>query len=126
MNKKEKELIPPKVEELQNKIPDIELPEVISSEEDIKFIPSSESGSDSFFKHIIKELFGLNNISLKTEYLNVTENFVGTKLDFLSKYGNMPYLEEFMQKFEIKRVSLGRKGRKEILMALLDIYLNHL
>lgn len=74
--------------------------------------------SDTFFKNIVNQLNDKNNISLKTEYLNVTENFVGTKLEFLSKYGNMPYLKEFVNIFEIKRVSLERKGRKELIMAL--------
>ncbi len=91
---------------------------VILNESDFVKLESTGSNSDSFFKWIINALFSKENISLKTEYLNVNENFIGSKLEFLSKYGNMPYLNEFLDIFETKRVSLGRKGRKEILMAL--------
>lgn len=88
------------------------------SEGDIVKMESGQNSSDSFFRWIITALFSKENISLKTEYLNVNENFIGSKLEFLSKYGNMPYLSEFLEIFETKRVSLDRKGRKEILMAL--------
>lgn len=82
------------------------------------FETSNEDG-DSFFKGVINHLMNIkNNVSTKTEYLSVNENFTGTKLQFLADCGNIPYLKEFMTIFETKRISLERKGRKELLIAL--------
>lgn len=78
----------------------------------------NEETTDSFFKGIVDKLFDSENVETKTEYLSVKENFVGTKLSFLAKYGNIPYLAEFIKTFERKRISLNRRGRKEIIMAL--------
>jgi hypothetical protein len=63
-------------------------------------------------------MFDNTDTETKTEYINTKENFVGAKLTFLARYGNIPYLEEFINIFERKRISLERKGRKEIIMAL--------
>lgn len=69
-----------------------------------------------FLKTVLKNFFDKKDISMKTEYLNVSENYIGTKLQFMSEQLNMPYMGKFIEIFEIKRVSLERKGRKEILM----------
>lgn len=71
---------------------------------------------DGFLKTVLKDFFSKKNISMKTEYLNVYENYIGTKLQFLGMKLDMPYMEDFLEIFEVKRVSLERKGRKEILM----------
>lgn len=81
-------------------------------------IEDSQENSDSFFKAVINHLLSDKEISTKTEYLNVKENFAGAKLHFLAKHGNIPYLSDFIEIFERKRVSLQRKGRKELLLAL--------
>jgi hypothetical protein len=111
---KNKKVLDPQIRQMES----VKSNPVILNESDFVKLESTGSNSDSFFKWIINALFSKENISLKTEYLNVNENFIGSKLEFLSKYGNMPYLNEFLDIFETKRVSLGRKGRKEILMAL--------
>lgn len=77
-----------------------------------------DEDSDSYFRSILKELFSSNNIEQKTEYIDTIENFVGAKLSFLSRHGHIPLLGEFIDTFERKRVSLDRKGRKEIVMSL--------
>ena len=97
------------------------IPENMNSmepESEIQLNQGPDESNDSFFKTIINKLFDKTDISLKTEYLNTMENFAGSKLQFLAKYGNMPYLNEFIDIFETKRVSLKRKGRQEIIMAL--------
>ena len=112
MAKKEKEL-KPEIQEIEyNTKP------IVQSDMEIVKVNGGAENSDSFFRNVVNKLFDNSEISLKTEYLNVTENFSGSKLEFLSAYGNMPYLKEFITIFEKKRVSLERKGRKEILMAL--------
>jgi len=111
-----------KKKELKPVIEKIDFPvsnrQVLNDIEDSEIILEDSETSDSFFKSIINKLFSKDNIELKTEYRNVTENFAGTKLTFLARHGNIPYLEEFIEIFEHKRVSLERKGRKEIIMAL--------
>ena len=84
----------------------------------IKDLILDKKDDESYIITVLKELFNKENISTKTEYRNVNENFVGTKLTFLAKYGNFPYLNEFVEIFETKRVSLERKGRIEIIKAL--------
>ena len=81
-------------------------------------VSSNEDEQDSFFKSIVNKMFDNTDTETKTEYINTKENFVGAKLTFLARYGNIPYLEEFINIFERKRISLERKGRKEIIMAL--------
>lgn len=84
---------------------------------EIKGGNDSQFNSDSFFKEVITQLLSGDNISLKTEYINQNENFAGSKLEFLAKFGNMPYLTDFIKIFETKRVSLGRKSRIELIKA---------
>ncbi len=74
--------------------------------------------SDSFFREVVKSLSDAKNISLKTEYLDVDENYDGARLEFLSKWGGMPYLKDFIHTLEIKRVSLERKGRIELIRTM--------
>jgi len=78
---------------------------------------SNKDMSDNFFRAVITEMMNDNNISLKTEYLNQNENFSGSKLEFLSKYANMPQLHDFIKILETKRVSLNRKSRIELIKA---------
>jgi hypothetical protein len=96
---------------------------------DIKSLISEDSGimeirksdardeSDNFFRSVVTKMLNDEDISLKTEYMNVNENFSGAKLEFLAVYGNMPYLSAFIRTLEIKRVSLGRKSRIELIKA---------
>lgn len=75
---------------------------------------------DTFFKNAFNKLFDERNPETKTEYRNVEENFEGAVLSFLGNYGNIPYLADFVEQFERKRISLERKGRKEIIMAMVE------
>lgn len=116
--KKEEKLNP--ILEDNSNLPDIfnDLNTFKENEEDIEFQVDNRNNSDSFFKSIIKGLFSPKNIGMKTEYKSVEENFAGAKIDFLSKFANMPYMKDFLNSWEEKRVSLERKGRIEIIRAL--------
>lgn len=76
--------------------------------------------SDTYFRAVVNNLMDYEQPSTKTEYRNVAENFTGAKLSFLAQYGNIPLLAPFMDIFEIKRISLERKSRKELIMALVE------
>lgn len=85
----------------------------------IKSEYTGDSGDiNSYFTNVLDKLMSKDDISLKTEYINVNENFAGVVLDFLGEYANMPYLNRFVELWEMKRVSLGRKSRKEMVMTL--------
>lgn len=120
MTKKQKKELSPKIEEMKGNIDNKELMEIgqelknYALAKDIK----QDDSADTFFRNVVQSLYSRKDISTKTEYLNVIENYIGTKLDFLSLYGNMPFLNKFINIFETKRVSLNRKGRQEIIMAL--------
>lgn len=79
---------------------------------------SSIEDSDTYFRAVLGELFSKKNISSKTEYVNQKENFVGSKIDFLSDYLGLPEYHTFLEHWEFKRVSLNRGGRQEIVMGL--------
>jgi len=83
-------------------------------------IDNKNDSSDSFFRNILDRLFEDKNTSTKTEYRNVKENFAGAKLEYMGVYCNMPFLKKFVNIFEQKRISLERKGRQEIIMALAE------
>lgn len=70
------------------------------------------------FTEGLKHLMSPKDIELKTEYDGKNENFAGIKLTYLSIFGNMPQLNVFVNILEKKRVSLDRKGRKEVMMSL--------
>lgn len=125
MAKKKKELQP----EIKDIVPNQEKQENIFLKSTFETLESKdklfsdsldENNEDSYFKAIVNKLMSEDNPSTKTEYLTVTENFVGAKLTFLSKYGNIPYLKDFVDTFETKRISLERKGRKELIMSLIE------
>lgn len=88
------------------------------NESDDNIIIDKKNDTESFFKELVTSMNDVKNISMKTEYINISENFNGAKLEFLAIYGNMPYLRNFITIFEKKRVSLQRKGRKEDVMIL--------
>lgn len=114
MAKKEK-VLNPIIEEKKNfNIPNTEkLKELLKNESDI--ITTDKNTSDNFFRAVIDKMFNSDDIELKTEYVSLNENFSGAKLEFLAKYGNMPYLHDFLNILERKRVSLGRKSRIELI-----------
>jgi len=115
MAKKERVLAPVIVEKKDFSIPNLaELKESILNK-DSDIIYSDNDSSDNFFRAVIKEMLSDKNIELKTEYVSLNENFAGAKLEFLAKYGNMPYLSDFLGILERKRVSLQRKSRIEMI-----------
>lgn len=86
---------------------------------EIKIIKKdSKNDTDSFYKNVVDKLMNEENIELKTEYANINENFAGVRLGFFAKFYNMPYLLDFLDIFERKRISLDRKSRKELVMTL--------
>lgn len=119
MTKKEKKELNPQITESKNNIDEEKLKTIAESlNKSIIFDKNQNSDSDSYFRAVLDKLFSSENISQKTEYIGIAENFHGAKLTFLGKYCNVPLLEKFIEVFEEKRVSLERKGRKEILIAL--------
>lgn len=118
MTKKEEKVLNPKIEEVKGQIDEEDLKEIVKDLKETGIIQASGSSTDSYFRGVLDKLFDTKDVSSKTEYLNVPENFNGTKLEFYASFGNMPYLKNFMKTFETKRISLERKGRKEILMGL--------
>ena len=120
MAKKKKKELNPQITEVGDQGSSEELKQIaldIEKSTDINTFNQGDS-SETFFKNVVGKLFDDKNISAKTEYIGVRENFMGSKLTFLSKHCNLPFLEQFINVFEEKRISLDRKGRKEILMAL--------
>jgi hypothetical protein len=114
MVKKEKVLNPIIEEKKDFNMPNIDkLKSILTNENDI--ITTDKNTSDNFFRAVIDKMFNSDDIELKTEYVSLNENFSGAKLEFLAKYGNMPYLHDFLNILERKRVSLGRKSRIELI-----------
>lgn len=114
-----KELNPIMTDAENSQISSEDLKQIAQNLQDTTIIETEqEETSDTYFRAVLDKLFSVTNVSSKTEYLNVKENFAGSKVEFFSSYGNMPYLKKFIEIFEIKRISLERKGRKEILLGL--------
>jgi hypothetical protein len=119
---KKKEELKPEIKEFGNSLGDmtskdmIELKNMVNSGSVATAAPDGMN-SDNFFRAVITEMMSPNNISLKTEYVNVNENFAGAKLEFLARYTGMVCLKDFVNILEIKRVSLGRKSRIELIKA---------
>lgn len=118
MAKKEDKPLNPEITDHEaSSIPDLnELKGLFTQDNNVIAQPDGLN-SDNFFRAVIQEMMSEKNISLKTEYVNVNENFAGAKLEFLAKQGNMPYLKDFINILEIKRVSLERKSRIELIKA---------
>ncbi len=120
MAKKEIKELKPKIKEVGD-MTEVNK-ELINIAKDIQDTTSAHSvksdDSDTFFRSIVNSLNSKEDISTKTEYIGVRENFFGIKATFFGRKCNIPFLEDFIEIFEEKRVSLDRKGRKEILMAL--------
>lgn len=117
MRKKE-EIKPEIVESGNTEKVDSNLIQIAQSIEKSTVINNPNNNDETFYKTVVKELNDKTNISAKTEYLTPRENFAGSRAEFFGVHCNVPYLESFIHIFEQKRVSLERKGRKELLMAL--------
>lgn len=122
MTKKKEEILDPKIIDNTKKFKDLDRKELLNIAEEIKESTIETSfgndNADSFFREVVNKLMSKKDISLKTDYLNVNENFAGSKIDFIGRNGNMPILNDWLETWEIKRTSLERKSRKEIIMAL--------
>lgn len=79
-----------------------------------------ESGNDAdtYFKKVLEEFMSEKNISLKTEYTSVDEQFTATKLGYMINEGGFKFMQVFLPFWKRDRVSLLRKAREEIVMAL--------
>jgi hypothetical protein len=117
MEKKKKEL-KPEVKEFNDNL--VNKVTFDSNTEMIQLDNNEEISSDSYLRGVIDNLMDYNNPSTKTEYRNVEENLVGSVLAFLATETNIPSLAKFVDIFEIKRISLERKGRQELILALLE------
>lgn len=130
MSKKDEQTLKPFIEEnkgnlekdfrsIFSNIPEVELKEITAGElPDIINDSDDKDKIDSYFKAIINNLYSKENISLKTEYMNEDENFSGAKLEFLTSECGFHMGRAFLPIWEQKRVSLNRKSRQEIIMAL--------
>jgi hypothetical protein len=118
MPKKEKKPLNPQIEQSGDIVDQEKLEAFTKAVQDSETIEGGGGDASTFFRSILKQFFSTKNIGMKTEYLNVYENYIGAKLDFLSAEIDMPYMNRFIKMFEIKRVSLERKGRKELLMSI--------
>lgn len=117
MTKKEEKLNP-EIERVNVDVNTEEL-KVLAQEMQSTIVSSkNDNDSDTYFRNIVNSLDDRKKISTNTEYLSVQENFTGTKLEFLSQFAYMPFLKNFVEIFETKRVSLERKGRIEKIKAL--------
>jgi hypothetical protein len=76
--------------------------------------------SDSYFRSIIDGLNTTKDIETKTELLDVAETYGVSKMDFLGEITEEPTYKLFMAKFKVNRVSLKRRGRQELIMALVE------
>lgn len=117
MTKKKVELNPIIEDNTEMKIEKEELSEIAKQIKIIK-TENSTDNINNYYKNIIDKLMSPKDISLKTHFLNVKEVFNAVQLEILAKYGNMPYLHDLLQYLEIKRVSLERLSRKEIVRSL--------
>ena len=101
MKKKE---LQPIIEEKKADINQAELKQISEQLQRSVVTSSATDDTDTFYKNIVNHLYDKTDIETKTEYLNITENFTGTKLSFLAKFGNMPYLEKFVEIFESSNI----------------------
>lgn len=120
MGRKKKEEEKLKPEAIENNTIGVEIEELKSLASNInKFDFDIESSKEeTFYKIAIEKLFDNKDIEQKTEFLNPAEVFASAKLQFLGDYGDIPLLSKFVTALEKKKVSLHRKGREEIILAL--------
>lgn len=116
--KKDKNILLPEIKHSSSSIDINEFREIAENMQDNMEVDGFRDSSDSFFREVVKSLSDPKNISLKTEYLDVEENYDGARLEFMSKWAGMSYLHDFIKTLEIKRVSLERKGRIELIRTM--------
>lgn len=117
---KKKESIPEKPIAIVNN--DIDKDKILDFLQDVnrnKQEIKNKNESDNFYKNVLDTLYNVNeNVETKTEYKGVEENFMGAKMEFLGRFTRFPFMRQFINIFERKRISLDRKGREEIILAL--------
>lgn len=83
-------------------------------------LSDKNNDSESLFASVVEDLRSPVNLSAKTEFMDNKEVFVISKMDFLGNAFDFPALRKFTQIFKYNRISLQRKGRKEIIMAMTE------
>lgn len=116
--KKKKELKPEAIKQNEFTMEIDKLKLLSESMNKFDFEPEDKKDNDTFYKLAIKELFNEKSIETKTEWLNPSEVFVASKLSFIGVHADIPLMDEFIKVLERKRISLNRKGREEIILAL--------
>lgn len=120
MTKKEKVILNPVIEEKNIQLPKVDY-NMISKEIDINTILDvGKEDEDSFFKAVVTQLFNNQDVETKSFNSGVRESFYLAKLSTIAERCNIPLLEEFVNRVERKRISIERKGRSELVAALIE------
>ena len=85
---------------------------------DIEVIDTSQESTDTFFSNVLDKLFSDKDIDMKTEYPDEETIFASSKATFISKIANVSLIGKFIEQYERKLVSKGRKGRMDIILGL--------
>lgn len=119
---KKKEPLKPEI--IENN-PDLNLPMVnienLDKQVEINTILDIDNtDEDSFFKAVVSQLYNNENVETKTENSGVRESFFLTRMSLIAKTYDVPIMGDFINILERKRISIDRKGRKELIVSLLE------
>ena len=110
----------PKIEKKVFMLPDVDL-QLLDKQIDINTIlDTDKEDDDSFFKSVVTQLFNNNDVETKSETRNAKEVFALTKMSYIGDYCGVPNMSKFVERFERKRISMGRKGRVELVTSLIE------
>lgn len=120
MSEKEKKPLNPIIEEKNPIMPIVDL-EKLNKEIDINTILDvDKEDEDSFFKSVVTQMFNNKDVETKSYNTGVKESFELARLSFLGERCNIPSMTEFVDRLERKRISIDRKGRIELVTALIE------
>lgn len=121
MAKKKEIELKPIIEKKDISLPNVDLSK-LDRELDINTIldTNSNEDNDSFFKSVVTQLFNDKDVETKTYNTGTKESFYLARLSFLGDKLDIPSMKEFVKRVERKRISIGRKGRIELVSALVE------
>lgn len=117
---KEKKELQPQIIEKNPELPFVDIQKLNKDIDINTILDTGKEDDDSLFKSIVTQLFNNNDVETKSQNNGVRESFFLARMSFLGDHCNIPSMSAFVQRLERKRISIDRKGRTELVTALLE------
>lgn len=110
----------PEIKEVKLMMPQVDFDRLQKDLDINTILDSDKKDEDSFFKSVVTQLFNNADVETKSYNSGTEESFYLARLSWLGQNCVIPSMTSFVERLERKRISIDRKGRSELVTALIE------